>query len=281
MKFGIIYIATSPSRKCYVGKTTKDLRIRKRDHIGSSRNKNSPLYDTKFYRALRKYGDDFIWKEICHGNNEEELSKLEKKFILQFDSFKNGYNSTLGGEGACGRKCSEKTKRRLSDVNRGIKRNFSDEHRESLSKSRAGVKNPMYGRKHSEQWKRNVSEKLRSKNNPMYGKKLSDETKGKLSKAHKGKKLSKETKEKISKNHARHMLGKTHTDDVKEIIADANIGNQNRAKKYLITYPNGKEKIIFNLALFCRENGLNRKCMVEVAAGRNKRHRGYKVKVTN
>ena len=62
---------------------------------------------TKFYNAIRKYGwhnfnhDILEWVEV--ETLEELMSTLknkEKYYIEQYDSYHNGYNSTLGGDGA-------------------------------------------------------------------------------------------------------------------------------------------------------------------------------------
>lgn len=94
MKNGIIYIAKSPSGKVYVGQTTDTIENRKRKHYYDSKK-----YSYKFAMAIRKYGiDGFIWK-IIHANvAKDNLNSLEKKEIERFDSFKNGYNCTLGGD---------------------------------------------------------------------------------------------------------------------------------------------------------------------------------------
>lgn len=55
MKTGIIYMATSPSGKNYIGRTTQRLKNRKYKHYSDSFGK---LYNTKFSRAIRKYGKE-------------------------------------------------------------------------------------------------------------------------------------------------------------------------------------------------------------------------------
>jgi hypothetical protein len=56
--------------------------------------------DTKFYRAIRKYGIDNIKsKELEVTHSQEEAKEREKYYIKEYDTFKNGYNMTLGGDG--------------------------------------------------------------------------------------------------------------------------------------------------------------------------------------
>lgn len=47
------------------------------------------------------------------------------------------------------------------------------------------------------------------------------------------------------------------------------------AQHYSFIKPNGERVDIFNLAKFCSDNNLNRTNMLEVNAGRRKRHRGW------
>ena len=43
-------------------------------------------------------------------NCKEDLDRLESYYIGKYDSFNNGYNSTLGGDGNVGYKISDSTK---------------------------------------------------------------------------------------------------------------------------------------------------------------------------
>tara|TARA_R110000782_G_C14669905_1_gene398861 strand:- start:40 stop:696 length:657 start_codon:yes stop_codon:yes gene_type:complete len=93
----IIYKVTNKViGKVYIGQTCKQLDERKRAHYKSSRLGST----THFHRALSKYGvSHFDWEELVVCNSKEELNELERKFINEYDSFKNGYNMTLGGDG--------------------------------------------------------------------------------------------------------------------------------------------------------------------------------------
>lgn len=93
----IIYKVTNTiNKKVYIGKTTKLLKERKKTHYKISRTS----IKTKLYCALRKYEENvFVWEEIARCNNEDDLNDLEIFFIKKFDSFKNGYNMTYGGDG--------------------------------------------------------------------------------------------------------------------------------------------------------------------------------------
>ena len=101
---GIIYCYTSPSGKKYIGQTTRGDK-RKLEHIRNSKNVNSYNYNCKFYTALRKYGFDSFKYEVLYtviDDDEEkvmwQLNKLECYYIGLNDSFRNGYNQSIGGD---------------------------------------------------------------------------------------------------------------------------------------------------------------------------------------
>ena len=62
---GIIYKATSPSGKVYIGQTTKSLDKRKNEHYNKAFNKNVKVYNYPISRAIRKYNNDIIHKELA------------------------------------------------------------------------------------------------------------------------------------------------------------------------------------------------------------------------
>lgn len=95
MKGYIYLIENKINQKKYVGKTYFSIEERWRQHIRESkrdRSKNRPLY-----RALNKYGiENFVISELEYIENLEER---EKYWINNYDSFHQGYNATLGGDG--------------------------------------------------------------------------------------------------------------------------------------------------------------------------------------
>jgi group I intron endonuclease len=60
-----------------------------------------------------KYGiENIVFEIIDLADSYEELCEKEKYYIELYDSFNNGYNCTLGGEGTLGRVDSEETKKK-------------------------------------------------------------------------------------------------------------------------------------------------------------------------
>ena len=95
---GVIYKATSKtSGKSYIGQTI-NLKDRIRSHRCAKDN-------YAFHSALRKYGfNDFIWEivEDLGDCTQELLDEREKYWIAFYDTYCNGYNSTIGGDNALG-----------------------------------------------------------------------------------------------------------------------------------------------------------------------------------
>ena len=93
----IIYkVENTITQKVYIGKTTKTLNERKKNHFKKIR----MGVKSHFYDSIRKYGEkSFTWSELISCNTIEILNEMEIMFINKFNSFKDGYNMTLGGDG--------------------------------------------------------------------------------------------------------------------------------------------------------------------------------------
>ena len=95
MSQGIYKITNKINNKIYIGKST-DIEKRWKYHISHynyEREYNKPLY-----KAFRKYGVENFSFEII----EEcllDIDEKEKYWINFYNSYKNGYNATIGGEG--------------------------------------------------------------------------------------------------------------------------------------------------------------------------------------
>lgn len=110
--------------KCYVGKG-KGRRAVDHPTLAFSHPDRCP----RFYSALRKYGKEAFVLEILSDNlTEAEALTKEVDYISKLDSFLNGYNLTLGGEGFSGAVRSAETK-------------------EKIRQTKLGALNPNYGKK--------------------------------------------------------------------------------------------------------------------------------------
>lgn len=99
---GYIYKVTClENDKLYIGLTNISVNNRWNEHIGASFNPSSSDYNFAFHRAIRKYGVENFKIEVIDTGSGEELKEKEKYWINYYDSYKNGYNCTLGGDGQC------------------------------------------------------------------------------------------------------------------------------------------------------------------------------------
>lgn len=117
---GLIYKYTSKTTgKCYIGQVLEH-RLEKRQW----RHKYDKI-DIHFYRARNKYGyEDFDFEIVEKDIKEEQLNDREIYWISFYDSFNNGYNSTIGGGGGntYAKRTEEQmkeTKAKISKANKG------------------------------------------------------------------------------------------------------------------------------------------------------------------
>lgn len=135
---GIIYKVTSPSGKIYIGQTVKTLAGRRGDHF--SYVKRNPDCKNKFANALRKYQNRLRWEILYDSVLCEDLDDMEISAIALYDSYKYGYNGTIGGEGSVGRKVSDITRKKISRSHIGKK--VSNETKSKISKAHSGKPKP-------------------------------------------------------------------------------------------------------------------------------------------
>lgn len=93
---GYIYkITNTINGKVYIGQTVKTLQQRFTQHKNNS---NKPYFSQiVLYKAFNKYGiDNFIFEEVEQVPNNM-LDEREKYWIEYYNSYFDGYNSTLGG----------------------------------------------------------------------------------------------------------------------------------------------------------------------------------------
>ena len=98
MKAYIYFIINKITGERYVGQTTNFVR-RKNEHLSQLKDKTH--INKKLQNAWNKYGENnFIVEKIQYDNiSKEELNNEEIKYIKQYNSYNNGYNLTIGGDG--------------------------------------------------------------------------------------------------------------------------------------------------------------------------------------
>lgn len=148
------------NHKVYIGQTT-DLIGRKSGH------KYRAAFEVnKFYNAVRKYGwDNFDYDVIAQveASTEKEitalLDELEEKFISEYDSFNNGYNSTTGGHSCRGKLLPESFREYCKN------RQYSDETRKKMS---AAAQNRVVSEETKEKHRQNAYKRNFSKYRTIY-----------------------------------------------------------------------------------------------------------------
>lgn len=92
----IIYRHTL-NNKDYIGYSSQTIEERLEEHIKNSLVDKS---DRHFHRAIRKYGAENITSVVLDvASTKSEAILKERQYIVELDTFKNGYNMTLGGDG--------------------------------------------------------------------------------------------------------------------------------------------------------------------------------------
>lgn len=119
-RYGVIYkITNNANGKVYIGQTNRSFKrrycycgngIERVYAFHNSRKINGFNYNKHLLSAIKKYGfDSFeVIEEYYVAKTLEELNGKEKEFIEKYDSYHNGYNQTLGGEGSLGFKKDKK-----------------------------------------------------------------------------------------------------------------------------------------------------------------------------
>jgi len=93
---GNLYIIRNTvNDKVYIGKTYNTIEQRFKEHKQDAKRG----IENKFYNAIRKYGNDKFYIELIAQFEEGILEEKEIEYIAKYDSYHNGYNSTLGGGG--------------------------------------------------------------------------------------------------------------------------------------------------------------------------------------
>lgn len=226
---GVYKITHIASGKSYVG-ISKDIHRRWTQHRSwvTTGTRRSAIYN-----AMQRYGiDAFSWQiieECC----QDDLNMREQHWISVFDTFRNGYNLTAGGE--YNKEISYETRQRMSASQKGKKHS-----QEQIEKRvRRGVDHFAYGKQRDEVTKKKISQTLN-------GFKQSDETKAKRAKIMTGRKMSPEAIEKsriartgitfteqARKNLSESHKGNKHSEETRRKMSDAHKA-RNLAKKLAV-----------------------------------------------
>lgn len=92
----IYCIKNDVNDKLYIGKTIYTIDQRFKQHIRDAYNHKC---NSKLHRAILKYGEKHFYPVLIEKCSNDEVYEREKYYIQLYDSVKNGYNITYGGEG--------------------------------------------------------------------------------------------------------------------------------------------------------------------------------------
>jgi group I intron endonuclease len=122
----IVYeIKNKITNKVYIGYTSKILENRWKEHCRTSKK----AVNTPFYNAIKKYGIECWDKKILFECETAQTAKeKEIEMIQKFDSYNNGYNATLGGDGINGIIMSEESNIKRSLALLGKPKNYPRMH---------------------------------------------------------------------------------------------------------------------------------------------------------
>jgi|WetSurMetagenome_2_1015567.scaffolds.fasta_scaffold25696_3 group I intron endonuclease len=218
---GFVYmIYNNLNDKKYIGQTKLKMSQRWNQHIKASKSNKYP--NNKFYNSIRKYGiENFFYtilgeyKAITQKELNEILSAEEVRLIEKFDTYNNGLNSTIGGDGTTGKIAWSKGKK------------LTEDHKKHMSENMTGLKHPnQKGKKFSKEHCENMSRSMKKhKRTPEHsqaiskaltGKKLSEETRNKMSRLRKGKKQPDGFGEMVSKR----LMGHSVSEETKKKISE-------------------------------------------------------------
>ena len=95
---GIYKITNLANGKCYVGQSINIIR-RWNEHKRVAFDSSNKNYEYPLYRAIREYGINNFEFSVLEECTPEELDDKEVHYISLYNSYDNGYNQNLGGQG--------------------------------------------------------------------------------------------------------------------------------------------------------------------------------------
>lgn len=246
----IIYKATNKiNNKSYIGQTIKSLRSRKSQHLADSIRKNY-----NFHKAIQKYGiDSFSWEILCECDSKEEMDEMEFHYIIQYDTYRNGYNCTFGGEGSHGHKHSEEWIDHMKNDNPMFNEDVVNKVKNTIKNNGHHFQDRTWDDIHGEEKTKTMKENqsnLMSSKNPMFNEDV--------------------IRRMIN---TKRIKGSYHT---KKAVEGRKTAADKLSKDYIVTTPNGDEIEVHGLNGYCKQNNLSTSCMIGVANGDRKQHKGYK-----
>jgi len=217
------------------------------------------LSGRKYYlhRAMKKYGGENFKFEVIYQSKDVDhcLKVMEPYFIEKFNTYNDGYNLTLGGEGAVGLDVPEHTRIAVGNANR--KRNWTEKSKKQLRQRMLGNLQRLGSRWSGEQREKFIA----SKKGYRHSQKTIDKMKQAAS--------TQEYKEKLSK-----IVSDRWKDSEKRKIQ----AQKHSKYTYEVTCPDNTKIQVNNLKQFARDNNLGTSAIYAVVNGRWTHHKGFVAK---
>ncbi len=196
-KGNIYKITNKENGSIYIGCTINSLEKRFGEHLSRC---FTSEYKSKLYNSMKKYGQENFTIELIEECDLNIIYETEKKYIEQYDSYNNGLNSTIGGEGCLGYthspekkvKISESLKNGNSHKGKTYEELYGDKADEQREKRRLSVKQGWGSISDEDKNKRVDSIKTSIRKNSKYGIDLVKEIKQKINDGVKIKELKKD-----------------------------------------------------------------------------------------
>ena len=192
---GKIYkITNKENGLIYIGCTINSLKKRFNEHLYRCFKTD---YKSKLYNSMKKYGQENFTIELIEECDLNVIYETEKKYIKQYDSYNNGLNSTIGGEGCLGYthspekkvKISESLKNGNSHKGKTYEELYGDKADEQREKRRLSVKKGWGSMSDDNRQKRIIKTKESIQKKSKYSIDLVVDVKNKLNEGYKIKQL--------------------------------------------------------------------------------------------
>lgn len=156
---GIYLITNKVNGKKYVGQSI-DIEKRWKDHIRDSKKSEYTIH-----KAIRKYGVENFEFSVLEECPVDKLDEREIYWISELDTYNNGYNMTLGGEGHILYLDPKERDQKKKEVARRSGKKYRDSHKEKRRElqRRYRKNHPDYDRKWEENHKEERSRMWRER----------------------------------------------------------------------------------------------------------------------
>jgi group I intron endonuclease len=180
----IYKVTNKKNGKVYIGKTVRPVDVRWAQHLSFAKMSGGCPY---LGAAIRKYGSEaFEVEQLVQATSEDELNRLEKEFIQQFQSYRRefGYNLTLGGDGGLfGYSHSPETRAKIALGRQGVNHPMYGKHQSFSARQKISQNNGrgFLGKAHTLESRKQMG--ARGEYHPNFGKQLPLETRQKIQEA--------------------------------------------------------------------------------------------------